>query len=244
MRRILIFATLFTLVAAACAVPTDPALPAPQRTGTEVPPTGQPATPAPTRQMVELSEAELATLARLAEALGLPVDQITVLGFEPVEWPNSCLGISYPNARCAQVITPGYRIRLEVHGAEYEYHTNQDGTAVAAAVPSLSWHREGGVAGFCDDLTVTGFGEARAGSCGHGEPYPAGTLTEAELAQLNEWARKFGAVVIERSDPPVPDAMSIVVTFTGAGSGQPSQAEQQAMVSWAQAVYDRLASDR
>jgi hypothetical protein len=130
---------------------------------------------------------------------------------------------------------------LQAEGATYVVHTNADGSAVVLAAPSLTWHREGGIAGFCDDLLVTSAGAAQAGSCGTGQNYPEGQLTEAEAAQLNDWGRQFGAVVVEQSDAPLAaDGMTVILTMTGTGTAQPSEADQQAMIAWAQAVYERL----
>ncbi len=233
MKRTALSLLLIALFAVACSQPQQPA-PAPTA---QPQPTTAPATPAPSG---DLSAAEAAALAQLAEALGLTADQIALVSSEAVEWPDSCLGISYPNARCAQAITPGFRLTFEAAGLTYEVHTNADGSAVALAVPTLSWHREGGIAGFCDDLFVSGFGTAQAGNCRSGESYPEGQLTAAELAQLNDWARQYSSVVIEESNPQVSDDMPITLIMSGSGSGQPTEAEQQAMLSWAQDVYNRL----
>jgi hypothetical protein len=236
MRKTLIALALISVLAAACADAAAPAEP----TGEAPAPTEAPTTPQPTPAVEERSEAQAAAIAQLAEALGLSADQITVVSTKAVEWPDSCLGIAYANARCAQVITPGYRLVLAADGKDYEYRTNEDGTNVAAAVPSLSWHREGGIAGFLDDLYVSGFGEARASSRLNGEV--SGELTEAELAQLNEWSAQYGSVVIEMSNPNISDDMPVVLVLNGLGTGQPGEAEQQAMLAWAQGVFDRLNS--
>lgn len=105
---------------------------------------------------------------------------------------------------------------------------------------ALSWRREGGIAGFCDDLTVSVTGEARASSCRSGELYPAGTLTAEELAQLQGWVQAFGSVAIEMKDPAAVDAMTVTLSLNGNGSGQPTDDEKQSMIAWAQALYERL----
>jgi hypothetical protein len=232
MKRLLLSIALITLLAAACGAPASPPTPLP----TQPPPTS---TPAPTATPVELTPAQLAAIKLLADALGAHPEEIKVVSTEAVEWPDSCLGVSRPNIRCARVITPGFRIILEANGEQYEYHTDEDGSAVASAAAVLTWHREGGFAGFCDDLMVA-MGQAQASSCKSGEAYPLGALTEEELAQFEQWAESFGSVVIEMRDPAVADAMTLVLTFNGNGDGQPAEAEQQAMLAWAQAVYDRL----
>ncbi|MEK7327989.1 MAG: hypothetical protein AAB217_22320 [Chloroflexota bacterium] len=232
MKKLLLSIALFALLATACGGPALQPTPLP----TQPPPTS---TPAPTSTPVELTPAQLAAIQLLADALGVPVSEIKVVSAEAVEWPDSCLGISRPNIRCAHVITPGFRVVLEANGEQYEYHTDEDGSALVSAAATLTWHREGGFAGFCDDLVVA-MGQAQASSCIPSTAYPLGALTDEESAQFKEWAETFGSVVIEMRDPAVADAMTTVLTFNGNGDGQPAEAEQQLMLAWAQAVYDRL----
>ena len=241
MTKLVLSLTLIALTAA-CASPTSPVVRYAPPTATLPSDTEPPVLPTDVARPPESQSglAETAAKAELATALGLPADEIKVVSLEAVEWPDSCLGISYPNARCLAVITPGYRIMLAAQGIEYEYHTNRDGSQVASAAPALTWRREGGFAGFCDDLTVSITGEAIASSCKSGELYPPGKLTDEESAQLRRWAEAFASVVIEQKDPAVADAMTVILTMTGSGSGQPSAVEQQAMLLWAQGVYDRL----
>ena len=73
-----------------------------------------------------------AAVADLAARLDIKEDAITVVSVEFVEWPDSCLGITKRDIACAEVITPGYRIILEVKGQAYEYHT--DGGSLAELV--------------------------------------------------------------------------------------------------------------
>ncbi|MBI3244735.1 MAG: hypothetical protein HYZ49_20855 [Chloroflexi bacterium] len=236
MKKIMFGLVLIAVLAAACGGPALQPTPLP----TQPPPTSTSPAPTETHIPVDLPPAQLAAINALAEAFGIRVDEIKVVSVEAVQWPDSCLGISYPNARCAQAITPGFRIILEANGEQYEYHTNESGSAVASAAATLTWHREGGFAGFCDDLVVVVSGQAQAGSCAPSTAYPLGTLTDDELTQFKQWAKSFGSVVIEMRDPAVADAMTIVLTFSGNGSGQPTEADQQAMLNWAQSVYDRL----
>ncbi|MGH2521529.1 MAG: hypothetical protein ACRDH2_03400 [Anaerolineales bacterium] len=78
-------------------------------------------------------EAVLAAIRTLADATGISAEQISVVSFEAVQWPNSCLGITQAGIACMQVITPGYRIVLSAGGAEYVFHTNADGSAIRQA---------------------------------------------------------------------------------------------------------------
>lgn len=102
-----------------------------------MPPTSQ-AVPVPTAQLtgIPASEAPRAALkARedLAQKLNIPVDEITIVSVEQVEWPDGCLGVHTPGIMCIQVITPGYRVILEANGELYEYRTNENGSQVILA---------------------------------------------------------------------------------------------------------------
>jgi hypothetical protein len=54
-------------------------------------------------------------------------DGATVQSVEPVDWPDACLGAAGPDEVCAEVITPGYRIILDVGGETVEYHASRAG---------------------------------------------------------------------------------------------------------------------
>ncbi len=54
----------------------------------------------------------------------LPAEEINVITFEPVEWPDSCLGVVEEGIVCAPVITPGYKILLDANGSNFEFHTD------------------------------------------------------------------------------------------------------------------------
>jgi hypothetical protein len=94
------------------------------------------------------------------------------------------------------------------------------------------------VAGFCDVLTAATNGAAQAGAC-NADP-AVGVLTDAERAQLQQWAQSFGVVIVVVGDPAVADALLTTLEMNGLGRGQPTEADQQAMLDWAQAVYTRL----
>jgi len=54
----------------------------------------------------------------------LPTEEINVVTFEPVEWPDSCLGVVEDGIACAPVVTPGYKILLDANGSSFEFHTD------------------------------------------------------------------------------------------------------------------------
>ncbi len=73
---------------------------------------------------------EHAINAALADAEGLfGVDEseIVVESAAFQEWSNSCLDAAAEGEACAEVITPGFVIVIEVEGPHYEYHTDLNG---------------------------------------------------------------------------------------------------------------------
>ncbi len=71
-----------------------------------------------------------AAIADLAEQLGVAPEDITVVDSLDTDWPNACLGLAEEDEACAEIITPGYIVILEVDGQRYEYHTNSDGSSL------------------------------------------------------------------------------------------------------------------
>ena len=186
-----------------------------------------------------LPSPEGAAVKALVDKLLITVPEIKIVKVEAVEWPDACLGVSRPDARCAQAITPGYRVVLEYAGKQYTFHTNSDGSSVVEASGTLTWTRQGGIAGFCDELVAGADGTVQYKSCA--TEGATAELTEAELAELKDWTERFSAVVIEQADPKgVADGMTINLQMTGLGAEQPTEEERLAMLDWAQQVYTRL----
>jgi hypothetical protein len=105
----------------------------------------------------------------------------------------------------------------------------------------LSWTRQGGVAGFCDELTVSASGELAASSC-----TAAGVrrrkLSGNELARLNGWRAAFADVSTTSRDPASADAMTVTLSLSGKGRNHPSETERQELLDWAQRVYGETGS--
>lgn len=239
MRKLLFILVVFVLMTIACApeaaTTAEPATPEPE--------TEEPSTP--TRIPVDLTPAQLAAINALSENLGLPTDEIQLVSTEAVGWPDGCLGIQQEGMMCTEAIVPGFRVILEANGREVEYRTNQDGTQIRPATVLITWTREGGIAGFCDHLTVYLSGEVQKTSCKGDEAIVeslAGVLSEAEISTLNEWAESYGNVSIDASDPKgVADRMVVTLEFTGLGTQQTvSGANEQDLLEFAQSLYQDL----
>lgn len=63
-------------------------------------------------------------VSTLATQLAIPAEKIQILDVEAVEWPDTSLGCPEPGMMYAQVITPGYRVRLQAGEAIYTLHTD------------------------------------------------------------------------------------------------------------------------
>ena len=115
-----------------------------------------------------------------------------------------------------------------------------DGKQQPASNAALAWRREGGFAGFCDDLKVSTTGELRATSCrSTPDRSKTGKLAKEDLARFDRWRKSFGSVVINTKDSPAADAMTLTLTMKGIGSGQPTEAERQEILGWAQKIYEQ-----
>lgn len=234
MKKVLINLALLILIITACS---------PEAQATEGPILDEEPTPTPVEE--DLTPAQRVAVETLSENLGLPADEITVVSTEAVEWPDSCVGIEGPEQTCTQVITPGFQIMLEANGKQVVYRTNEDGTRIGPTTVAMSWKREGGIAGFCDYMTIYLSGEVQASSCKQGQ-YVEGRLidllSEDEMAKLDEWLSTYGNVNIDASDPKgVSDRMVVTLTVAGIGSQQTlSESDEQELLNLVQEIHQRL----
>ena len=240
MRRVLLVTALLTLMVTACASasPTErPSIIIERPDPTPVP---DDLTPEP-----GAGPAEEAVIKQLAANLGLQESDISVLSSEEVEFGDACLDVVLEDVGCAQVSTPGRILVLDAKGVQYEYHTNEDGSRVQPATLALIWKREGGIAGFCDTLTVFRSGEVYASQCRPQAEGKMGTfadlLSSQEKKQFNTWISRFAEADLDASDPKgVSDRMVVTLKFFGTGSKSPTKSEQQTLFQFAQDLYQEL----
>jgi hypothetical protein len=209
----LVLALTVTLLLVTCAPAATPL-------ATETPAEVPVPLPTPTSASSELTPAAIAAMKALEEQLSIPAKEITVVKVEPVQWPDSCLGVVIPDVACAQMVTPGYRIILTANGVEYEYHTDETGAAVrrasgpqaspGGAIPGavITWHREGGIAGFCDDVVIDLNGTYTVSNCKTGETLK-GTLTDGQLEQVLKFAETYATFENTASNGAVADSMTV-----------------------------------
>jgi hypothetical protein len=91
-----------------------------------------------------------------------------------------------------------------------------------ANTPILIWQRVGGIAGFCDEVTVFANGDYTVKDCKTSSTQ-TGQISAAQLTQLTRLVNKVQSFENETGDSAVADAMSVKITFKGVGSLAPSQ---------------------
>ena len=144
--KLLLLSALLMAAVSACVAPTPPPAsppPAPTQTPAVEPDTRPPEAAPPTTRPPEAALpstgfeaiADAAVQFAAAEMNADPAS-IQVISVDEVEWRNSCLGVDKPGEMCLDVITPGFRVLLDVDGQVVAVHTNQAATAMRLADPA------------------------------------------------------------------------------------------------------------
>lgn len=76
------------------------------------------------------ADVETAVKEALGATTGAEIDEIEIVAVTETEWPDACLGLGEEDEVCAQVITPGYEIRVRAGGQEYVIRTDLQGDVV------------------------------------------------------------------------------------------------------------------
>ncbi len=103
----------------------------------------------------------------------------------------------------------------------------------------IGWHREGGLAGFCDDVTIYASGVAAATTCKSGKAEEVGKiwLNREQIDQLYQWFDNFARFEYNPATNATADAMTIELVFEGQGKNSASEDDQAAIASFAQDIY-------
>jgi hypothetical protein len=168
----------------------------------------------------------------LAQQLHISPSQILIVSVQSVTWPDTCLGITQPDIACAQIVTAGFRIILQAPTGRYEYHTDSGGDNIVLAssptsdssTPSLVYRQK--TASFCQQTSID-FGMVEIAICdGPQTDIPFANFDrQAELEELTNTFTSY------RYENPAE-----TIAFTGAGTVQPSPAEQRSILEWARVV--------
>ncbi len=236
-RRVFVILVGLSLVLAGCVGSSTAGQPT-QAPPTPVEPKGIDLTPTPGLIPVDIPPIQMKAIDALATALETDSSNIKVVSSESVDWPDSCLGISRPGLLCAQIVTPGFRIILESGGIQYEYRTSDDGSVVDSATLVVTWSRNGGIAGFCDQMAIFLPDGVYVSSCKGSQA--SGTLSTLQVEQLTNWVKNFGSVDLTQSDNATADSMTVSIDFEGQGTGQPDAAVQQQMFNLMSTIYAKI----
>ena len=106
----------------------------------------------------------------------------------------------------------------------------------------LAWERTGGIAGFCDTVTVNASYEAVVADC-RGEFETPFALTETQRAQLDGWLDAYQPISYIQADPPVPDAMGLALSLAGRGNEPADGAAVQDILRFASDLAAQAAAN-
>lgn len=224
--RCIIAATmvLAAVVLGACGRAATPT-PRPTPTPAVSPTLGPTATPNPNRP----AAVQIAVAAILARHR-VGWDRMRVLSWEPVDWPDGCLGIRMEGV-CTEAIVPGYRLVLEIGGEVYEYRTDREAGRVVMAAGPLHGVDEPALAvevrdaQGCRLFLVAADGRVAYGPCG--APLTPLRLVE-EMGRTEQLAE-----LVARFAPFEAQAADAKMVLVGQGAEQPSPAWQRAVMDWA-----------
>lgn len=104
------------------------------------------------------------------------------------------------------------------------------GEELESLAGGFEWRRVGGIAGFCDVVTVRGE-TAVVASCRREPAEVVGevTLTADQSRQVADWVDSLRSFEEVQSDGAVADGLTITLTFTGLGDGEPTGDDIAAM---------------
>lgn len=223
---------IFMVLVAGCTavMPIDTASPAGEPAADATKPANAAvAAPAAASAEGETSARNLAT--QLARQLQIDPSVVEIVSVEPVEWPDACLGAAAPGEMCAQVVTPGYRITLEVEGKTYLYHTDTgpywmrlvEGPEPAIGDTVMTW--TGTVDnGSCQEAEI-GMDGVAFGYCG-GIKVGGKFATPARADALADFAARYASFAA--------DTEAGEVVLAGAGDQIATAEEQARLARWAQ----------
>lgn len=104
----------------------------------------------------------------------------------------------------------------------------------------MQFHRQGGISGLCDDVTLHTDGIIEYHTCG--QPAHMATLTRSEQTDLAGWVGKLQGFTFKLEDNPGgPDNLVRELRFTGQGAVPATDEQKQNMLDWLEAIYSELA---
>jgi len=106
----------------------------------------------------------------------------------------------------------------------------------------LQWTRVGGIAGFCDSMTISNTGHATLTSCHNPQlgGLAAPELFEDHWEELQGWLEGLAPYFDEQSDGAVADSMTVTLIFYGYGAAQATADDKRAIAEYASHVFFEL----
>jgi inhibitor of cysteine peptidase len=143
-----------------------------------------------------------------------------------------------------QVATPAEQ-RMIAEWARLVALEAQGGRSGASWGLVFAWHREGGIAGFCDDVTVYVSGDAYVTSCKGDQPQALGRvrLSSNQLTLIYGWMDTLQPLEVEQRDPATADAMTTRIVFSGAGDAAANESIQREISDLALTLIYQATSD-
>lgn len=196
------------------------------------PTSGPTATPDPNRP-----DSVQVALAAILARHRVGWDRVRVLRWEPVDWPDGCLGIRM-EGMCTQAVVPGYRLVLEIGGDVYEYRTDRAAGRILMAAGPLHGVDEPALAmevrdaEGCRLFLVAADGRAAYGPCG--APLTSLRLVE-EMGRPEQLAD-----LVARFAPFEAQAADAKLVLVGQGAEQATPAWQRAVLAWARVAMQEV----
>lgn len=190
-------------------------------------------------------------LADLASQAKVPVEQVTLTYWQPVEWRDSCLGVHIPKQGCLDVITPGFVLLFQAGQTSYAVHTNETGqyyvvaqdTAALDQLPAVSWTRSGGFTGICQNLTVYSTGAYWLRDCNTDQILTQGALPEGHLTYLSGLWEQVGTFEWNSVAPAgSADMFNDQIKLYGRGTKTMTTDEQQKLDQYLEQLANELSN--
>jgi len=125
-------------------------------------------------------------------------------------------------------------------------HETEQSSPGFAVDRAFVWRREGGIAGFCDEIVVSRVGFATAWNCRETPARAVATLSlsAAELKQFYQWLDGLGPCEwTHDGDGATADALSISLKLEGQGAKALSDLERESMLTFAHQLVRRILTD-
>ncbi len=116
------------------------------------------------------------------------------------------------------------------------YVTLRVSSTQAVTDMALEWHREGGIAGFCDDVAVSVSGQLRVSSCRSSSSQSLGVqwLDPRQLQAVYDWIDEYQPYQTSHAGAVNPDELVVTVKFYGRGNIAPTESTKQSIAAFAQ----------